>query len=157
MENRGVVADTSGPLAGLTATQTSRDRGECDESRGQQREPRTPLWCGRLSRLHPRRLADFERIDPDRVGNVLQLGRAEIADREIESPLDLTISVLRQAYRARLANAFQTRCDIDAVAHQIAVGLLDDIAKMDAYAEVDAALSRKAGVALDHLQRHLRF
>jgi hypothetical protein len=37
----------------------------------------------------------------------------------------------------------------DAVAHQIAVGLLDDIAKVDAYSELDAALGRQAGVALD--------
>src|SRR5580693_1852542 len=121
MENRGVVADTSGPLAGLTATQTSRDRGECDESRGQQHEPRTPLWCGRLSRLHPRRLADFERIDPDRVGNVLELGRAEIADRKIESPLDLTIGVLRETDRSGLGDPLEPRSDVDAVAHKVAV------------------------------------
>jgi hypothetical protein len=39
-----------------------------------------------LSGLHRRRglrlrgLADFERIDSDRLGNVLELGRAKIAD-----------------------------------------------------------------------------
>ena len=31
--------------------------------------------------LRRRWLADFERIDPDRLGDVLELGRAEIADR----------------------------------------------------------------------------
>jgi hypothetical protein len=31
--------------------------------------------------------ADFKRIDPDRLGDVLQLGRTEISDRKIEPPL----------------------------------------------------------------------
>ena len=56
---------------------------------------------------------------------------------------------------AGLGNAFQSRGDIDAIAHQIAVALLDHIAEMDADAELDAALGRKAGVALDHAVLHL--
>ena len=52
--------------------------------------------------LRLRRGADVERIDPDRFGDVLELGRAEIGDGEIEPPLDLPIGVLRQADRARL-------------------------------------------------------
>ena len=39
--------------------------------------------------LRVRGLADVERIDPDRLGDVLELYRAEIGDREIEPPLDL--------------------------------------------------------------------
>ena len=58
--------------------------------------------------------ADVNRIDPDRLGDVLELGRAEVADREIEPPFHLPIGVLRQADRARLANAFEPRRDIDA-------------------------------------------
>ena len=100
------------------------------------------------------RLADFERIDADRLGYVLELGRAEIVDREIEPPFDLPIGVLGQADRAGRADAFQPRGDIDSVAHQIAVGLLDDIAKMDADAEFDAALGRQARVALDEAVLH---
>ena len=99
--------------------------------------------------------ADVERIDPDRLGDVLELGRAEIGDREIEPPLDLPIGVLGQTDRAGLGDAFQPRGDIDAVAHQIAVGLLDDVAEMDADAELDAALGRQAGVALDEAVLHL--
>ena len=64
--------------------------------------------------------------------------------------LDLPIGVLGKADRARLGDAFQSRGDIDAVAHQIAVALLDDVAQMNADAELDAALGRHAGVALDH-------
>ena len=99
-------------------------------------------------------LADLQRIDPDRVGDVLELRRAEVADREIEPPFDLPIGVLRQADRARLADAFEPRGDIDAVAHQIAVALLDDVAEMNADAELDAALGRQAGVALDQAVLH---
>ena len=40
--------------------------------------------------------------------------------------------------------------NVDAVAHQIAVALLDHIAHMDADAELDAPLGHHAGVALDH-------
>jgi hypothetical protein len=100
--------------------------------------------------LRPGRLTDFERIDPDRLGDVLELGLAEIADGEIESSLHLPIGLLGETNRSRLGGAFQTRGDIDALAHQVAVSLLDDVAEMDADAELDAAIFRQAGVALDH-------
>ena len=45
--------------------------------------------------------------------------------------------------------------NIDPVAHQVSIALLDHIAEMDADAELDAALGRKAGVALDHAVLHL--
>ena len=91
-----------------------------------------------------------ERIGPDRLGDVLELRRAEIGDGEIEPPLDLAVGVLGQADRARLGDAFQSRGDVDAVAHQVAVALLDDVAEMNADAEDDAAVLGHAGVALDH-------
>ena len=50
---------------------------------------------------------------------------------------------------------FEPRGDIDAVAHQVAVGLLDHVAEMNADAELDAAVGRQAGVALDHAVLHL--
>ena len=80
---------------------------------------------------------------------------AEIADREIEPRLDLPIGVLGKTDRAGLGDAFQSRGDVDAVAHQVAVALLDHIAQMDADAELDAALGRKASIALDHAVLHL--
>ena len=43
----------------------------------------------------------------------------------------------------------KARGDIDAVAHQVAVGLLDDVAQVNSDAEFDAALGRQAGIALD--------
>ena len=47
------------------------------------------------------------------------------------------------------------RGDIDAVAHQIAVALLDDVADVNADAELDAPVLRHAGVALDQAVLHL--
>ena len=126
-------------------------------SRGERRQRRKLFRRWRLRWLLGLRLdgrADLKRIHPDRLGDVLQLRRAEIRDREIEPPLHLAIGVLGQADRARLANAFQTGRDIDAVAHQVAVRLLDDVAEMNADAEFDASLRRQAGVALDHAGLH---
>ena len=105
-------------------------------------------WGRRGLRLGGR--ADFERIDPDRLGDVLELGRAEIGDREIEPPLDLPIGVLGEADRAGLGDALQPRGDIDAVAHQVAVALLDHVAEMDADPKFDALVRRDLSVALDH-------
>ena len=52
-----------------------------------------------------------------------------------------------KADTARLANRLKACGDVDPVAHQVAVGLLDHIAEMDAHADVDALIGRKAGVA----------
>ena len=99
--------------------------------------------------LRLRRDAHCKRIDPDRVSDVLELGQAEVADREIEPPLDLAIGVLRQTDRAGLGDAFDPRGDIDAVAHQIAVRSPRPRRQMNADSELDA-LSAAPGVALDH-------
>ena len=81
---------------------------------------------------------------------VLEADFAFIADHQIEPRSDLAKCVLGEADRARLGDAFQSRGDIDAVAHQVAVGLLDDVAEMDADTKFNAALGRHAGVSLDH-------
>ena len=134
-----------------------RVAADIGERQDDHREARRGGFFGRWGRrgLRLGGLADLERIDPDRLGDVLELGRAEIGDREIEPPLHLTIGVLGETDRAGLGDALQSRGDIDAVAHQIAVGLLDDVAEMDADAKLDAALRRHAGIALDHAVLHL--
>ena len=83
------------------------------------------------------------------------MGRAKIADREIEPTLNLTIGVLGQTDRARLGDPLQPRGDIDAVAHQVAIGFLDYVAEMDADAKFDAFVRRDPSVAVDH--RSLEF
>ena len=92
----------------------------------------------------------MQRIDPDRLGDVLELCAAEIADREVEPRLDLAIGILGQADGAGRRDALQTRGDVDAVAHQVAVAFFDHIPQMDADPELDAAVLRHAGIALDH-------
>ncbi len=63
---------------------------------------------------------------------------------------NLTVSVLGQANPAGPSDLLDPRSDIDAVAHQTAVGLFDHIAQMNADAKFDATVIRHARVALDH-------
>jgi hypothetical protein len=51
-------------------------------------------------------------------------------------------------------DALKPRGGINPVAHQIAVAFLDYIAEMNADAELDAALGRQAGIALDRAVLH---
>jgi hypothetical protein len=62
----------------------------------------------------------------------------------------LAVGVLGQADRAGRGDPLQPRGDVDAVAHQIAVALLDDVAQMNADAKFYALVGRDARVALDH-------
>ena len=60
-----------------------------------------------------------------------------------KSLLHLTIGVLGKTDRARCTRFLSGRAgDLDAIAHQIAVVLLDHVAEMNADAELDAALGR---------------
>src|ERR1700722_12878004 len=95
-------------------------------------------------------MADAKRIDPDRLGDVLELLQAEIVYRKVEPPLHLAIGVLGQADRARVTDALDPSGNIDAVAHQVAVALLDHVAEMDADPKFDALVRRDPSVALDH-------
>jgi hypothetical protein len=60
------------------------------------------------------------------------------------------IRLLGETNAARLAKALQPGGGIDAIAHQVAVALLHDIAEMNADAELNPRVLRHAGVALDH-------
>jgi hypothetical protein len=67
------------------------------------REARRSRFFGRWGRggLRVGVRADFKRIDPDRLGDVLELFQAEIADREIEPTLNLPVGVFRQTDQRR--------------------------------------------------------
>ena len=93
-------------------------------------------------------------IDPHRLSDVLELDHAQIAYSKIEPRLNLPIGVFRKTNGSGLGNTFQSGGDVDAIAHQVAVALLDHVAQMDADAELNAALRRKAGVALHHAVLH---
>jgi hypothetical protein len=57
--------------------------------------------------------------------------------------------------RSESPSVEQRYLERDAVAHEIAVGLLDNIAQMNADAEFDASFGRKAFVALSQAILHL--
>ncbi len=73
-------------------------------------------------------IANLKRIDPYRFDDVLELRSAEIADFEVEPRFHLSVGILGKTYGAGLSDALQSRGDIDAVTHRIAVTLLDDVA-----------------------------
>ena len=62
----------------------------------------------------------------------------------------MPVGVFGETDRARLGDSFKSRGDIDAIAHQIAVALLDDIAQMNADTKDDAALRRNGRKTLGH-------
>ena len=110
-----------------------------------------PCWSGGL-RLSGD--ADLQRINPDRIGDVLELSVAEVGDRQIKPSLDLSIGVLRKTDRPRRGNALKPGGDVDAVAHQIAVAFLDHVAQVNSDPELDSSLGRHTGVALGHAVLH---
>jgi uncharacterized membrane protein YeaQ/YmgE (transglycosylase-associated protein family) len=63
---------------------------------------------------------------------------------------NLTGGIRGQANPGAPSDALDPPSDIDAVAHQAAVGLFDHIAQMNADAKFDATVLRHARVALDH-------
>ena len=148
--------DWRGAVSGEEIPCAARDHDECDDRNDQRQDRRARFRLGclcRRCRLRRRR-ADLQRIDADRFGDVLEPGRAEVGDRKFEPPLDLAVGVLGETDRAGRGDPFQSRGDVDAVAHEVAVGLLDDVAQMNADAKVDAPLLRQAGIALDQAVLH---
>ncbi len=99
--------------------------------------------------------SDRQRIDSHRLGDILERRRPEIGDRQVEPRSHLPIRVFREADCAGPSDALEACGDVDAVAHQIAIGLLDHVAEMNADAEFDSAVVRHAGIALDHAALNL--
>jgi hypothetical protein len=75
------------------------------------------------------------------------LGGAEVAHLQIESRLNLTIGVLREADATGLGDPFEPRGDVYPIAHEIAVALLDHVAEMDADAILDSLFWWQTSVA----------
>jgi hypothetical protein len=73
---------------------------------------------------------------------------SRIVGRQIEPRFDFAIGALGKADRAGLGDTLQPRSDIHAVAHKVAVGLLNDIAQMDSSVKFDALFWPYPGVAL---------
>ncbi len=136
-------------------------RDNCDDEGGDERAHERRSYAARLRRLRGgtccARRRDRRRrkhIGAHRPGDVLERLLAEIDECVLQLVADLPVCVLGEAKPARLANPLEPRGNVDAVAHEIAVGLLDHVAEVDADAELDAALGRQAGVALGHAVLH---
>ncbi len=95
------------------------------------------------------------RKHPYRPRDVFQVALAEIGERRIGLVAHGFVGEGRKANPARRGDAFEPRRDVDAVAHQVAVVFLDDIAQMNADAELDLPVDRDACVALGHAGLHL--
>ena len=124
---------------------------------------RRPVRQGQLrhARFRPRRVG-FRRlvgqqyaVGAHRPFDVLQRLLAEIGEAILHPVAHLSVGILRDADPAGLTDAFEPRGDVDAVAHQVAVALLDHVAEVDADPELDAAIRRHAGIAFAHGVLHL--
>ena len=148
--------DACGPVRIEEPPRAARnDNQQRRERRGERRDPETPLLrrgrCGRyeLRRLRLCRHPHLQRISANLPVDVLELGRAKVDDLHLEPAAHLSIGILRKTNCARRSNALKPRGDIDAVAHEVAIRLLDDIADVNPDAEVDSPLLRHARIALD--------
>jgi hypothetical protein len=92
-----------------------------------------PRWSSRAS---------LDRICAHWPRDVLEVFLSEIDELVSEPVTYLAVGILRKTDTTRLGDAFEARGDIDAVSHQVAVALLDHVAKMNADAELDATLWR---------------
>jgi hypothetical protein len=152
MRERSVVRLSVTPSTECSCSASPADIGEWEYDEGETR--RTGFFRRKWRRLRFSGLSDVERINPDRLADVPQLGSAEIGDLEIEPPLDLPVCLLGRTDRAGLGDALQPCSDIKPITHEIAVDLLDHVAEMNADPKVDPMLRRDAGVADRHAVLH---
>src|SRR6202040_2046699 len=94
--------------------------------------------------------ARLDLVNPHCPGDVLKSLVAEVDEFFPEFVTHLTIGVFGKADSAGLRDSFQPRRDVDAIAHEIAVGLFDDVAQVNADTKFYTALGRQASIALDH-------
>ena len=97
--------------------------------RGPARPDAARLRC-RLRRFLRCRRALAQQIGAHRFGDVLEALRPEVRHLKLEPRLDLPVGVFRQTNPARLANPLEPGRDVDAIAHEVAVRFLDNIAEV---------------------------
>src|SRR5207245_5866759 len=99
-------------------------------------------------------LGQGDAVDAHWPGDVLDLLLAQILKAEIELVAHLVAHDAADADAARLGQGFEPCRDIDAVAVDVAL-VDDDVAQIDADAELDAALLGDAVIAQGHLALQL--
>src|SRR5208283_3601428 len=116
------------------------------------RQNRDRRLVGYRRRRRRRRIgvpANWDAIDTHRPGNVFDVLLAEILECEIELVTDLVAHDPADADSAGLGQGFEAGGDIDAVAINVAL-VDDDVAEVDADAELYPFVGRHVGVAPDH-------
>ena len=90
-----------------------------------------------------------------RPGDVFEVLVAKIDEIVFQLITHLFVGRIREANATGLRDPFQSRGDIDAVAHEVAIALFDNVAEVNADAEIDAVVGGHANVAFDHAILHL--
>src|SRR5215472_2422909 len=121
---------------------------EVGEGQHGDRRPRCPLRLPRriLGRGAP---SGRHAIDPDGLGDVLQVLLAEILELERELALHLALYAARDVDRAGLRHGLEPGRDIDAVAKEIAP-FDHDVAEIDPDPEYDPLILRDIGIGGFH-------
>ncbi|WP_442893329.1 hypothetical protein [Bradyrhizobium sp.] len=87
--------------------------------------------------------------DPHWPCDVLELPFAYILEGDIEFAPNLPARVLRDAYATGLRQSLQARCHVHAIAENV-TSINDDVADIDANAELDPLLIGYPGIAPGH-------
>ena len=90
-----------------------------------------------------------DQVDPDRIGDVLDLSLAQVFVSQGQLVLHLVVDLGGDADAARLGQALQARRHVHAVAVEV-VTLDDHVAKIDADTECDTRAAGHLAVALRH-------
>jgi len=85
------------------------------------------------------------RVGTHRPGDVLELLLADVFKGEVETARGILLHTSRDADAARLGQLLEARRDIKAVAEDVAI-LDDDVALMNADAELEAVVCRRAAL-----------
>src|SRR5215213_5142751 len=86
--------------------------------------------------------------------DILQLSFAHVEELMSDLATHVLIGRCRDNDTSRLSDTLQPRGNVDAVAHQVTVALLNDVAEMNSYPKIDTAVLWQAGVTLDHALLH---
>src|SRR5574337_1164686 len=118
----------------------------CGKRSRDAREPAPPRARSRLGR---------SRVNTYWIGDILEFVLPAVDESVSELAADLMIGVFRKTYSARLGQVLEPRRDVDAVAHQVAIGFLDDVAQVNPNSDFDSSVVCQSGVALGQAAQDL--
>ena len=97
---------------------------------GRVRRKKSPRPAAMLSALTAAIAAGVQSIGPHRVGDIFQALLAKVDEFGLDPPARLPIGVLGKADRARIANPFEARGDVDPVAQDV-LAVDENVAEID--------------------------